>query len=44
VRTVFIYKRFKLLWQLIANVDPVLGDITVQMWAVNFSVCARVKV
>lgn len=29
MRTLSIYIRFRLLWQLIANVDPALGDITV---------------
>jgi len=37
VRTLFIYKRFRLLWQLIANVDPVLGDTTVGLK--SFHVC-----
>jgi len=37
VRALFLYKRFRLLWQLIANVDPVLGDIT--MGLKFFHVC-----
>jgi len=37
VRTLFIYNRFRLSWQLIANVDPVLGYITVGLK--SFHVC-----
>jgi hypothetical protein len=31
VRTFFIYKRFRLLWQLIVNVDPILINNTVSL-------------
>lgn len=39
MRTLFIYKRFRFLWQLIANVDPDLGDNTVDMGLKFFHVC-----
>lgn len=37
MRTLFVYERLGFLWHLIANVDPVLGDITVGLK--SFNVC-----
>jgi len=37
VRILFVYKRFRLLWQLIVNVDPILVNNTVSLK--SFHVC-----